>query len=53
MTKKGGLRNIKIPEVLDIGLIVELIENKQLGWRGHVQEIKSERPVKQVWEIKI
>lgn len=50
VTRKDRIRNEQIREELEIQPISSIIENKQIGWWGHLQRLKDNIPVKQIWE---
>ena len=50
VTRKDRIRNEHIREELEIIPILDFIEQKQLGWWGHLIRLKERTPVIQVWE---
>src|SRR3978361_2503324 len=53
VTRRDKMRNTKIREELGVAAITDFIEQRQLGWWGHLQRMSDNRPVKQVWEASI
>ena len=51
-TRKNRVRNTQIREDLEVILILDFIEQRQLCWWGHMQRMDSDRMVKQFWEAK-
>lgn len=52
VTRMDKIRNERIREELEIQPITEFIEQRQLSWWGHVQRLKDNIPVKQIYETK-
>ncbi|XP_031343067.1 uncharacterized protein LOC116170703 [Photinus pyralis] len=52
ITRCDRIRNSDVREELGIKSMTEFIENKQLGWWGHLQRMHNQSQVKQVWEAK-
>lgn len=53
VNKRDHIRNEVIKKDLQVGGIVELIEQKQLRWFGHLNRMNDDRPVKLVWQAKV
>lgn len=53
VTRRDKVRNTKIREELGVAAITDFIEQRQLGWWGHLQRMSDSRPVKQVWEARV
>lgn len=47
---KNRIRNTSIREQLQVQLIVKRIKDCQLKWFGHLTRMKTDIPVKKVWE---
>ncbi|KAJ8935859.1 hypothetical protein NQ318_015970 [Aromia moschata] len=52
ITRKDKIRNADIREQLQVQSVLSRIENRQLGWFGHLIRMNNDRPVKKVWEAK-
>lgn len=53
VTKRDKIRNVRIREELEVSAVSDFIEQRQLGWWGHLQRMSDSRPVKRVWEARI
>lgn len=50
VTRRDRIRNDDIRAELNIKSVQEYIEQRQLGWWGHLQRLNSTVPVKKVWK---
>lgn len=50
---RDRIRSKQIREELEIEDIMEFIEKRQLSWWGHLQRMKNDRMVKQIWEARL
>lgn len=53
VTRRDRIRNTEIRKDLNVKPMAEFIEERQLGWWGHLQRMEGTRQVKRVWEAKI
>ena len=53
VTLRDHVRSTQIREDLGVEPITEFIERRQLSWWGHLQRMKVDRTVRQVWEAKV
>ncbi|KAI4468178.1 hypothetical protein MML48_2g00010220 [Holotrichia oblita] len=52
VTKRDRMRNEDIRRDLEIEPIEKFIEQRQLGWWGHLQRMNNSTQVKKAWEAK-
>lgn len=52
VTKLDRMRNEQIRTDLNIEPVEDYIEQRQLGWWGHLQRLNNTAPVKRIWESK-
>ncbi|KAJ8951320.1 hypothetical protein NQ318_008224 [Aromia moschata] len=49
---KSIVQSMEMKEQLQVQSVLSRIENRQLGWFGHLKRMNNDRPVKKVWEAK-
>ena len=52
VTRKDRIRNVVIREELKVNSVLDVIEQRELAWFGHLIKMKNDRPVKVVWEAR-
>lgn len=52
ITRRDRIRNVQVREELKSQPVAEFIEQRQLGWWGHLHRMSDNRPVKRIWETK-
>lgn len=52
VTRRDHIRNQEVREELEVKSAMETVEERQLGWWGHLQRLDNDRPVKKIWEAR-
>lgn len=53
VTKMDRIKNLEIRKDLKIQSVLENIEERQLGWWGHLHRMENTRQTKRIWEARI